>query len=68
MREIQIDLELHKLIEANRVLFDEKPNDILRRILKLAEPSDLKLSISDTFVAGQTIPKAKMASWVNRGP
>ena len=36
---IQIDLEVHKKIEALRISFSETPNDILRRILGLAEHS-----------------------------
>jgi SeqA protein N-terminal domain len=35
MRTIEIDFDIHKLIEAERRGFDEAPNDALRRLLKL---------------------------------
>jgi hypothetical protein len=34
-RTIDIDFDVHKLIETERRSFDEKPNDALRRLLKL---------------------------------
>ena len=34
-RTIDIDFDVHKLIEAERRSFDEKPNEALRRLLKL---------------------------------
>jgi len=34
-RTIDIDFDIHKLIEAERRSFDERPNDALRRLLKL---------------------------------
>lgn len=33
MREVEIDVDVHKKIEANRRSFDESSNDILRRLL-----------------------------------
>jgi len=30
---IEIDIEIHKVIEANRRSFDESPNDVLKRLL-----------------------------------
>ncbi len=35
MRAIHIDIEVHKRIEAERISFDETPNDVLRRVLGL---------------------------------
>lgn len=33
MRSIEIDIEVHKVIEAERLSFDEAPNDVIRRLL-----------------------------------
>lgn len=38
MRSIEIDIDVHKLIEQKRVDFEETPNDVLRRILNLNAP------------------------------
>lgn len=35
MRTIEIDFDIHKLIEAERQSFSEVPNTVLRRLLKL---------------------------------
>jgi hypothetical protein len=35
LRAIEIDLDVHKLIEAQRLSFDETPNQALRRLLGL---------------------------------
>jgi len=37
MRSIDIDFEVHKLLEANRNSFSELPNDVLRRLLGIGE-------------------------------
>jgi hypothetical protein len=37
MRIIEIDYDIHKLIETERRDFDEPPNEALRRLLKLPE-------------------------------
>jgi len=37
MRNIEIDFEVHQLIELERRNFDETPNDALRRLLKLPD-------------------------------
>lgn len=34
-RSIEIDFDIHKIIETNRTSFEESPNEVLRRILKL---------------------------------
>lgn len=38
MRTIEIDFDVHKLIEAERTSFDEPENVALRRLLKLGPP------------------------------
>lgn len=40
MRTIEIDLDIHKLIESERRSFTEAPNTVLRRLLDLGEPSE----------------------------
>jgi len=35
LRTIEIDFDIHKMIEAERRSFDESPNDVLRRLLNL---------------------------------
>ena len=35
MKQIEIDFDVNKLIELERISFDESPNDALRRLLKL---------------------------------
>lgn len=35
-RAIEVDFDVHQLIEANRLGFQESPNDVLRRLLGLA--------------------------------
>ena len=35
-RTIKIDLDVHKLIETERLSFSEAPNDVLRRLLGLS--------------------------------
>lgn len=35
LRSIDIDFDIHKLIEAERSSFEETPNDVLRRLLNL---------------------------------
>ena len=38
MRTIEIDFDVHQQIELERRSFQEKPNDVLRRLLKLGPP------------------------------
>jgi len=40
MRTIEIDFDVHKLIENERTSFAETPNAVLRRLLKLGAPRD----------------------------
>jgi hypothetical protein len=49
MRPIEIDFDIHKLIEAERRGFDEPPNSALRRLLKLPE----KVSTLPTMKRGR---------------
>ena len=35
MRDVQIDLDVHKRIEAARLTFEESDNDVLRRLLEI---------------------------------
>jgi hypothetical protein len=39
MRAIEIDFEVHQQIELERTSFDESPNEVLRRLLKLPPAS-----------------------------
>ncbi|RWK27511.1 hypothetical protein [Mesorhizobium sp.] len=39
MRTIEIDIDVHKLIETSRTSFAETPNAVLRRLLDLGAPS-----------------------------
>ena len=43
MRTIEIDFDIHKLIEAERRSFDEPANDALRRLLKLPKKESAAL-------------------------
>lgn len=39
MRTIDIDFDVHKLIESERTSFSDSPNEVLRRLLKLGTSS-----------------------------
>lgn len=54
-RTIEIDIDVHKLIEAERRNFLERPNDALRRMLGLGE------------AAKASPPRASSRSWVADG-
>jgi negative regulator of replication initiation len=41
-RQIEIDFDIHKLIELERRGFDEAPNAVLRRLLKLPEKGEIE--------------------------
>ena len=41
---IEIELDVHKRIEAGRQSFQETPNDILRRLLGIGEPEQLVIA------------------------
>ncbi|BDA85454.1 hypothetical protein Sa4125_29960 [Aureimonas sp. SA4125] len=60
LRAIEIDFDVHKLIETERRSFGEKPNDALRRLLGLAErsaPSE----------GERVAPAAQGRPWVGEG-
>ncbi|MHA7849702.1 hypothetical protein [Roseovarius sp.] len=46
-REIEVDFDIHKLIETNRLGFEESANDVLRRLLGLEEQTKVKTPSSD---------------------
>jgi SeqA protein N-terminal domain len=39
LRTIEIDFDLHKRIETARESFSETPNDVLKRLLKMGQPT-----------------------------
>ncbi len=47
MRMIEIDFDVHKVIEANRTSFEDTPNSVLRRLLDL--PGDQSDVFSETL-------------------
>jgi hypothetical protein len=51
MRTIEIDFDVHKLIEAERTSFDEPENVALRRLLKLPHASSVRSSSIVSAVA-----------------
>lgn len=42
LRTIEIDFDVHKIIELERTGFSETPNEVLRRLLKVNGPSPTK--------------------------
>ena len=60
LRQIEIDFDIHKLIEAERRSFDEAPYVALRRLLKLSDVIPVALA------KGPAAPSAKR-SWSDRG-
>ena len=40
MRKIDVDFDVHQLIELERRNFGESPNDVLRRLLGLRSPNE----------------------------
>ena len=57
LRSIEIDLDVHKCLEAERQGFDEAPNDVLRRLLKL------KPSAKRPNGGGESVAVAGGRSW-----
>lgn len=39
MRTIEVDFHVHKMIEVERASFEETPNDVLRRLLRIEQTS-----------------------------
>jgi len=53
-RQIEIDFDVHKLIEAERTSFSESANDVLRRLLGLGAPAPNKAAkIIAEYAEGQ---------------
>ncbi len=61
LRSIEIDLDVHKCLEAERQGFDEAPNDVLRRLLKL------KPSAKRPNGGGESVAVAGGRSWSGKG-
>jgi hypothetical protein len=59
MRTIEIDFDVHKVIENERRGFDESPNDALRRLLKLPE-------LTASRKASRPAP-SNHRSWIDKG-
>jgi hypothetical protein len=53
MRTIEIDFDIHKLVEGERRSFDETPNDALRRLLKLPKKTNEEAQRSALAVGNQ---------------
>jgi hypothetical protein len=60
LRSIEIDIDVHKRIEMERQGFDETPNDVLRRLLKLGEGAPPR-----PIGNGKTLPNGR--PWSGKG-
>lgn len=61
MREIQIDLKVHKRIEAARLSFEETDNEVLRRLLEIDKPRSVNGSGRPWAGKGVTLPHGTIA-------
>ena len=59
-RSIEIDFDVHKLIEIQRLDFSETPNDVLRRLLKLGPAEKPAPDTAST-------PVAANGAWSGKG-
>ncbi|WP_353642927.1 hypothetical protein [Mesorhizobium sp. WSM2239] len=59
MRTIEIDIDVHKLIETSRTSFAETPNAVLRRLLHLGAPTQPR--------AGSNGAKRDGGAWTGKG-
>lgn len=59
MRTIEIDIDVHKLIERERASFAETPNAVLRRLLKLGAAPEARTGVSSG--------KAYSGAWTGKG-
>lgn len=62
-RQIEIDLDVHKVIENNRINFEETPNEVLRRIFGISKLKEIiieKNSINENFVVNKPLYAASM--------
>ena len=64
MRTIEVDFEVHQLIEANRRGFDDPANAVLRRLLRI-DGKDINHSPTET--TPETASKYPDGSWTKRG-
>ncbi len=61
MRQIEVDFDVHKLIEAERLSFDEQPNEALRRLLGLpSHTGDSKIEITQLATAHRSWSDQKL--------
>lgn len=66
-RTIEIDFDVHKLVETERRGFDERPNDVLRRLLKLGDVAPGP-SLSEPKTETQTqAPLTSKRPWIGEG-
>ena len=68
-RTIEVDFEVHKAIEVERRSFDERANDVLRRLLRLPEnPADkLRNNEPGITVDDQIDALGEGAAWRGKG-
>lgn len=57
MKKIEIDVEVHKAVEARRTSFDQNPNDILREVFKLERAANTQPAETAN----------KRATWTTKG-
>lgn len=65
MRTIEIDFEVHQAIELERTGFEESPNDVLRRLLKILTVASTTPSMMSTEKPSQGITVGK--PWSGKG-
>ncbi len=69
-RSIEIDFEVHKKIEMERHSFEESPNDVLRRLLKLPKTRQIE-NFMTLDALDQKIEKAaseaRSGAWSGKG-
>ena len=61
MRTIEIDFDIHKLIEAERRSFGEVPNTVLRRLLGLPAPNE------NSLAAASSEERSNGIGWTGKG-
>lgn len=66
-RTIEIDFDLHKLIEAERQGFYDTPNDVLRRKLGLPDAKPDQDPLERLGHEAHAAAEAKKGSWVGKG-
>lgn len=66
-RTIEIDFDVHKLIETERYSFDERPNDVLRRLLKIPNAATRSVSGQIGRPAGISTRTISGKQWSDEG-